>query len=201
MKLGVEDNLTILYFVRHAHSTYTPDELNRPLSERGFADASNITKILKTEEIDVVVSSPYKRAVQTVQGIADKIEVEVEIIDGFKERILTTAPAEDFTHAITKVWEDFNFSWEGGESNIVAQKRGVETTLSLIDKYQNKNVVIGTHGNIMVLIMNYFDKQYDFTFWQNLDMPDIYKLTFDEKYLKKVERLWNTSHTNNVLTP
>ncbi|MDF2066572.1 histidine phosphatase family protein [Bacillus sp. Cr_A10] len=182
--------MTILYFVRHAHSTYTPDELNRPLSERGFNDATNVTKLLKTEKIDIVVSSPYKRAVQTVEGIAEHIKNKVEIIDGFKERILTTVPAEDFNHAITKVWEDFNFSWEGGESNMVAQERGIETTYNLLEKYKDKNVVIGTHGNIMVLIMNFFDKKYDFSFWQNLDMPVIYKLTFDGKVLRNVERLW-----------
>jgi len=182
--------LTNLYFVRHAHSTYTPDELNRPLSERGFTDATMITKILKTEEIDIVVSSPYKRAVQTVKGIAEYINTEVEIIDGFKERTLTTVSANDFAAAITKVWEDYNFSWEGGESNFVAQKRGVETTFNILERYKGENVVIGTHGNIMVLIMNFFDRQYDFSFWQNLDMPDIYKLTFDGKVLKNAERLW-----------
>ncbi|WP_216830601.1 histidine phosphatase family protein [Alkalihalobacterium elongatum] len=182
--------MTKLYFVRHAHSTYTPDELNRPLSERGSTDATKVTKLLKTEEIDIVVSSPYKRAVQTVEGIAEYINRKVEIIDNFKERTLTTVPAEDFTLAITKVWEDYNFSWEGGESNIVAQKRGIDTTYDVIERYKDKNVVIGTHGNIMVLIMNFFDKQYDFTFWQNLDMPDIFKLTFDGKVLRNVERLW-----------
>jgi 2,3-bisphosphoglycerate-dependent phosphoglycerate mutase len=182
--------LTNLYFVRHAHSTYTPDELGRPLSERGFTDATKVTELLKTEEIDIVVSSPYKRAVQTVKGIAEYINIEVEIVDGFKERTLTTVPAKNFNVAITKVWEDYNFSWEGGESNIDAQKRGVETTYSILEKYKDKNVVIGTHGNIMVLIMNFFDKQYDFSFWGNLDMPDIYKLTFEGKELRNVKRLW-----------
>jgi 2,3-bisphosphoglycerate-dependent phosphoglycerate mutase len=42
----------------------------------------------------------------------------------------------------------------------------------------------------MVLIMNFFDRQYDFSFWKNLDMPDIYKLTFDGKELRNVERIW-----------
>ncbi|MGN7479785.1 histidine phosphatase family protein [Solibacillus silvestris] len=182
--------MTNLYFVRHAHSTYTPDELNRPLSERGLTDAIRVTKLLETEEIDIVVSSPYKRAVQTVEGIAEYKNSKVEIIDGFKERTLTTVPAEDFTIAITKVWEDYNFSWEGGESNIVAQKRGVNTTYDVLERYKDKNVVIGTHGNIMVLIMNFFDRKYDFSFWRNLDMPDIYKLSFDGKVLKNVERLW-----------
>ncbi|MDN4493005.1 histidine phosphatase family protein [Ureibacillus aquaedulcis] len=181
--------MTNLYFVRHAHSAYTSDELNRPLSEKGFADATMVTKLLKTEEIGIVVSSPYKRAIQTVEGIAQYINTEIDIIDGLKERTLTTVPAKDFTIAIEKVWEDYNFSWEGGESNFVAQKRGVETTFTILEKYKGENIVIGTHGNIMVLIMNFFNGEYDFSFWQNLNMPDIYKLTFDGKVLKSVQRL------------
>lgn len=63
--------MTTLYFVRHAHSTYTADEWTRPLSERGAGDVRNITNSLSEEKIDLVVSSPYKRAIQTVQGIAN----------------------------------------------------------------------------------------------------------------------------------
>ena len=185
------DTMTNLYFVRHAHSTYTPDELNRPLSEKGFSDATLVTRLLKTEGIDVVLSSPYKRAVQTVEGIAEYIHTDIGIIEGFKERTLTAVPSNDFAFAIAKVWEDYNFSWEGGESNVVAQERGIESTFKLLDYYKGKNVVIGTHGNIMVLIMNFFDRQYNFSFWQNLDMPDIYKLTFDGKVLRNVERIWD----------
>lgn len=182
--------MTNLFFVRHAHSTYNQDEINRPLSKRGFNDAQYVTEFLKEEEIDFVVSSPYKRAVQTVNGIAEYIDTAIVIIDGFKERTLSTVPVTDFTFAITKVWEDYHFSWEGGESNFVAQKRGVSATFDVLDKYKDKNVVIGTHGNIMALIMNFFDKRYDFMFWKKLDMPDIYKLTFEECKLKSVKRLW-----------
>lgn len=182
--------MTNLYFVRHAHSIYTPDELGRPLSERGFTDASMVRELLETENIDVVISSPYKRAIQTVELVAEHINKEVEIIEGFKERILAEAPVEDFNLAINKVWEDYSFSWAGGESNLVAQKRGIESTYHVLDKYNGKNIVIGTHGNIMVLIMNYFDSKYDFSFWKNLEMPDIYKLTFKDRELKSVERLW-----------
>lgn len=182
--------MTNLFFVRHAHSTYTTDELGRPLSERGFNDADKVTELLKSEEINIVISSPYMRAIQTVEGIANYFDKGIEIVDDYKERTLTTVPAEDFLFAITKVWEDYNFSWEGGESNLVAQKRGVNITHQILDKYKGKNIVIGTHGNIMVLIMNYFDKKYDFTFWKCLAMPDIYKLTFDGNNLVSVKRVW-----------
>ena len=182
--------LTNLYFVRHAHSIYTPDELERPLSERGFADANTVTELLKKETIDHVISSPYRRAIQTVEGIAQYITKEIEIVEDFKERLLSQEPVENFSLAIAKVWADYDFSWEGGESNNIAQKRGVHAALQVLENNAGKNIVIGMHGNIMVLIMNYFDSSYGFEFWNELEMPDIYKLSFDQKKLVHVKRIW-----------
>lgn len=51
--------------------------------------------------------------------------------------------------------------------------------------------MIGTHGNLMVLIMNYLDSKYDITFWKGLQMPDIYKLTFYGENLTSVIRIEN----------
>lgn len=181
--------ITNLYFVRHAHSTYTPDELGRPLSERGMADARRMTRLLKMENIEHVISSPFKRAVQTVEGIAKELGKDIEIIDGFKERILSDRPVADFNEAIKKVWSNFDLSLDGGESNNIAQERGVASTIHVLDKYKGQNVAIGTHGNIMVLVMNYFDPQYDVHFWEQLAMPDIYKLTFHDKHLIEAKRL------------
>ena len=138
-----------------------------------------------------MISSPYKRAIQTVQGIAESRDKNIQIVDGFKERKLSTEPIDDFHLAIHKVWEDEQFAWEGGESNLVAQQRGLEAMYHVLETYHNQNIVIGTHGNIMVLIMNYFDQQYDFSFWSSLDMPDIYCLRFDGRELKEVKRVWN----------
>lgn len=182
--------ITNLYFVRHAHSTYTPDELSRPLSKQGFNDAKTVTELLKKEEIDYVYSSPYKRAILTVEGIAKYIGKEIRLEAGFKERKLAETPVEDFSAAITKVWENEDFSLPGGESNKVAQRRGVYATFQVLEKHNGQNIVIGTHGNIMVLIMNYFDHQYEFEFWKTLDMPDIYKLSFNRRTLIDVQRIW-----------
>lgn len=185
--------ITNLYFVRHAHSTYSPDELNRPLSERGKEDARKVTEILKKESISVLISSPYKRAIQTIEGLAGVNGVEIVIEEDFKERLLSEKPIDDFDSAIAKVWEDYSFSWEGGESNVVAQNRGVRALEKVLERYEGKNIAIGTHGNIMVLIMNYLDNSFDFTFWKHLDMPDIYKLSFDNRRLIDVKRIWDRS--------
>jgi 2,3-bisphosphoglycerate-dependent phosphoglycerate mutase len=182
--------MTNLYFVRHAHSNYTPDESGRPLSEKGLEDARKVTELLQSEKVEKVVSSPYKRAVQTVQGIAAQKNMKVEIVEGLKERTLSSETVEDFSAAMTKVWTNPTFAWAGGESNDIAQKRGVESVSRILRDYEGKNIVIGSHGNMMVLIMNHFDMQYDFTFWHKLDMPDIYKLSFDGNKLMVCQRVW-----------
>ncbi|WP_455660419.1 histidine phosphatase family protein [Pradoshia sp.] len=180
---------TTIYFVRHAHSTYTPDELGRPLSNKGRMDAERVTECLKYEDIHHVVASPFKRARQTVQGIADWIGSDIMVEEGFRERQLANGPVEDFDQAISRLWQEWAFSYEGGESNLDAQKRGVEATIHVLEKYQGKNIVIGTHGNIMVLIMNHFDTKFDYSFWKALAMPDIYRLTFEGLHLKDVKRV------------
>lgn len=182
--------MTTIYFVRHAHSTYTPDEFARPLSERGMHDVAEITNLLIDEGVDIVTSSPYKRAVQTVQGIADYLGQDVVVMDDLRERTLTSAPAKDFTSAMETVWKSPAFAWEGGESNVQAQSRGIEALQSLFRTYEGKNVVLGTHGNIMVLMLNYFDARYGYDFWKELDMPDLYKATFENNTLMSVEKLY-----------
>ncbi|MEW8982758.1 MAG: histidine phosphatase family protein [Bacillus anthracis] len=191
--------MTTIYFVRHAHSTYTKEERERPLSEKGHCDAENVTSLLKDKHIDVVISSPYKRAIQTVQGIANTYHVSIEIEEDLRERLLSSEPVADFNDAIENVWEDWSFAYEGGESNDVAQRRAVICMQNILKKYEDKNIVIGTHGNIMVLLMNYFDSKYDFQFWKTLHMPDVYKLTFDNNRFISTERIQSTDYQINNL--
>jgi 2,3-bisphosphoglycerate-dependent phosphoglycerate mutase len=182
---------TNIYLVRHAHSTYTPDELGRPLSEKGKKDAERVTELLKNRKIDVVISSPYLRAIETVEGVAFYHNLPIINMEDFKERRLAKQPVENFETAIYKVWHDEHFSFDGGESNKEAQERGIRALKKVLTEYRGKNIVIGTHGNIMVLIMNDYDSNYDYEFWKQLSMPDIYQLTFDEKkQLMNVTRLW-----------
>ncbi|WP_144610833.1 histidine phosphatase family protein [Bacillus cereus] len=191
--------MTTIYFVRHAHSTYTKEERERSLSEKVHCDAENVTHVLKDKHIDVVISSPYKRAIQTVQGIANTYHVSIQIEEDLRERLLSTEPVQDFNDAMQKVWGDWNYAYEGGESNDVAQRRAVICIQNILKKYKGKNIVIGTHGNIMVLLMNYFDSKYDFQFLKTLHMPDVYKLTFDNNCFSLAERIPFTDYQINNL--
>ncbi|MNU00173.1 hypothetical protein D3C72_2432380 [compost metagenome] len=50
--------------------------------------------------------------------------------------------------------------------------------------------MIGTHGDIMTLMMHDFDGRYGFDFWRSTSMPDIYKLIISGSKLLEVSRLW-----------
>lgn len=182
--------VTNIYLVRHAHSTYTPDELKRPLSSNGFKAAEKVTALLLGESISHIIASPYKRAIQTVEGLAKTLNLGIQIEEAFRERKLSEKPVEDFEDSIIKVWKDFTLAFEGGESGLEAQSRGVNDILRIITEYSGQNIAVGTHGNIMVLIMNYFNKSYGYEFWTTLEMPDIYKLSFDGEKLMEVKRIW-----------
>ncbi|AVP44112.1 histidine phosphatase family protein [Bacillus thuringiensis] len=191
--------MTTIYFVRHAHSTYTKEERERPLSEKGHCDAENVTHLLKDKHIDVVISSPYKRAIQTVQGIANTYKLSIQTEEDLRERLLSTEPVSNFNDAMQNVWEDWSFAYEGGESNDVAQRRAVICMQNILKQYEGKKIVIGTHGNIMVLLMNYFNSKYDLEFWKTLHMPDVYQLNFDKNRFISAERIEKTGHRLNIL--
>lgn len=180
---------TRLYFIRHAHSAYTPDERARPLSNSGHVDAQYVKEALKNKGIGRVLSSPYKRAIQTVEPLASSVGSEIEVVEGFRERQLSEGPVGDFAAAISKVWGDEDYAFRGGESNREAKARGSAAVLEVLERYPGERIAIGTHGNLMVLAMNHFDSRYGVEFWRGLAMPDIYCLRFDGMELAGVERI------------
>lgn len=182
---------TVIYFVRHAESPYIEgQERSRSLSDQGREDSLKVADILQSESIDHFISSPYERAIETIRGSAIEYEKEISIVEDLRERAIGFIPDNGFTAAKRRVYEDFNFAYSGGESSNHAQKRAVEALRMLLYKHQGRKIVIGTHGDIMTLMMNYFDKQYSYDFWSSSTMPDMYKMEFKGDILVEVERIW-----------
>ncbi|MGG1658749.1 histidine phosphatase family protein [Brevibacillus sp. NRS-1366] len=185
--------ITQIYMVRHAESPFSPDqEETRGLSEKGWQDARKVAEILEAEQIDVFISSHYARAKQTIEAAARQQKCEIIIEPRFRERDLAAwdYPFDDFEQAIAKVFDNPDFAYPGGESNTVAGNRGVVALREVVENHRGKKLAIGIHGNIMTIIMNHYDKQYDFAFWKKTTKPDIYKLSFENNTLTSVERLW-----------
>jgi len=93
--------------------------------------------------------------------------------------------------ASRKCWDNLQFEFPGGESNQAAQARGVAVIKRLICMYSGKSLVVASHGTLLALILNAYDRKHGYEFWRRLSMPDVYLLSFDRLgVLVRVERLW-----------
>lgn len=182
---------TTLYLIRHADSTYTIDERNRPISEKGKEDVNRLRKLFNHIHIDKIYSSPYKRAIQTVEGIAFERNLEIDLVEDMRERTKTQGKLDNFFENVKKLWEKPSFNFEGGESNIEAQTRGIKALNNLLDENMGKSFVIASHGDIMSLMLNHYDSEYEYNFWRQLDMPDAYALVFENSNLQSIKQVWS----------
>ena len=185
---------TTIYMIRHAKSPFVVgQELTRELSTQGLIDAKKVADIMDNKKIDLIVSSPYKRAIQTIEEIATNKDIEIIVYEELRERQLKGAfklTEDEIYQAIKTSFEDIDFHLTDGESIRDVQNRAIPVIKNLLNNYEGKTIIIGTHGNVMTIIMNYFDKAYGYEFWKNTSKPDIYKLVFSGENLLSVHRLW-----------
>ncbi len=74
--------MTAVYFVRHAQSDYSVlDDNNRPLTAKGMSDRGLATDFLSDKRVDAVLSSPFKRAFDTLSPFAEANGFSIEIIE------------------------------------------------------------------------------------------------------------------------
>ena len=180
---------TNIYFVRHAKPDFTiKDDASRPLTKEGKKGAIIVRDFLIEKEIDLIYSSPYKRTLDTVEPLSDKVNKEIILIDGFRERAVGRW-VEDFNEFARNQWNDFDFKLENGESLNEVQSRNINALNKVLDESSGKNIVIGTHGTALSTIINHFDPYFAYEGFESikLKMPFIVKFIFDGKKLKNIE--------------
>ena len=176
--------MTKVYFIRHSQSDiYVRDERVRPLTEKGQNDCSLVTKYLRDKNIDLIFSSPFKRAVDTIAGFSTEMNIDIHIIEDFRERRSDSDMGRkktDFISFMERQWEDFNYTFSDGECLTEVQKRNIDSLKELLVLYEGKNIVIGTHGTALSTIVNYYDSTYEFAdFMAMVDiMPWVVNMSF-----------------------
>lgn len=187
---------TFIYMVRHGESPKTEgNERTRGLTDKGKLDAVRITELLKGEGIEVFVSSPYQRAILTIQELARYSGQEVLVVEDLKERIFlneeSRMPDQELYPLLEKSFLDPSFALAGGESNAACQRRAIMALKEIITTYRGRKIAVGTHGAVMTLMMGYYDQRYDFHFLLQTSKPDVYRMEFNDQELVEVKRLWN----------
>ncbi|KND48480.1 MAG: isoleucyl-tRNA synthetase [Parcubacteria bacterium C7867-005] len=123
------------------------------LTEEGKAQALDSANRLKTEKIDLIISSPFTRTQETANIVADVLGYSKENIV-LDKRIQEIDPGEfdgkdwnEYHQVMYSSGRDwFTQTMPGGESLSDVRRRMGEFIYEIEEKYKDKNILIVTHG-------------------------------------------------------
>jgi 2,3-bisphosphoglycerate-dependent phosphoglycerate mutase len=161
----------VLYLVRHCQAV--GQEPDASLTEIGQQQAIALAGWLSDVSIGRIISSPFVRAYQSIVPLSEHLGLTIEVDDRLVERVLSPVPLDDWRQRLAETFIDLDLSFGEGESSRTAMMRGI----SVVDQAMQQTtdpVVIVTHGNLMTLILKYFNERVGYTEWENLQNPDVY---------------------------
>lgn len=182
--------MTHVYFVRHAEPNYANhDDALRELAPKGLADRALAAGYLRDKGVDAVLSSPYKRAVDTVAPLAEMLGLAVETVDGFRERKVDSVWIEDFDGFVRRQWADFSYKLSDGESLGEAQGRNLEALDGVLERFAGRTVAIGSHGMALSTVIHHFRPGFGYEEFNRIRpiMPWIVHFVFDGRGCVAVE--------------
>lgn len=171
-----------IYFVRHARPDFSiHDDLTRPLTEEGIESSKKVAEYFKDKNITKIYSSPYKRSIDTIIEVSNIFNLDIEIIEAFRERKVSNAWIEDFATFTENQWNDFDYKLNDGETLNEVQSRNIRQLHKILLENDNQNIVIGTHRTALSTIINYYDKSFNHSSFDKIKniMPWIVCVEFE----------------------
>lgn len=175
---------TRVFFVRHARPNYHNHvDALRELSSEGMEDRKRVTEFFQNQKIHAALSSPYKRAVDTIKDYTDCVGLEIETVEGFRERRVDSCWIADFTTFARNQWADFSYKLSDGECLQEVQDRNMAALNAALQKYRGKNILIGSHGTALSTVLHYYRPSFGYGDFERIrpKMPWIAELVYDEK--------------------
>lgn len=165
-------NSTII-LVRHCQSSgQKADDL---LTEQGLVDAERLVEQLAPLGIDAIYSSPYARAIQTIQPFAAARALPINIDFRLRERLLSAEPLADWLAHVERSFADFDHRAPGGETLREAQARGLAAIEQMCSDGAARAVVV-SHGNLLASLLNRMNPAFGFPEWQAMPNPALYRV-------------------------
>lgn len=157
---------------RERRFTISPDV---PLTEVGRGQAYEAAaRIARHFQPERIISSPYARARETSEIIARELKLPVEIVHRLHERDLGVLRGHSYDKLREAVSNDPSYdpangwAWkpEGGESYHDVQRRVVAAIEDLRARYRDSEVVIVSHGGVMLAVWAHIVGQ-----WHGAHLP------------------------------
>jgi probable phosphoglycerate mutase len=156
-----------LIMVRHGESESNRSRIfaasgEVPLTEVGRGQAQELAERIGSRfRPERVVSSKFKRAFETAEIIAAGLQLPLEVVDGLEERNLGCLKGRPWAErpeasaeaaSFLKSEEQWLWRPDGGESYEDVRRRAVAVLLALGERYPQQDVVVVSHGAVMLAL-------------------------------------------------
>ncbi len=132
-----------------------PRPHDTPLSPNGIVQAGELARRLQQERITYLFSSPFLRAVETANIVAEDLDLSIKIEPGFSEWLNSawfreppeTLPVDELTRRFPRIDHDYRPRGIAsyGESGDEALRRSGETAVRLAHEFSEDFLIVG-HG-------------------------------------------------------
>ena len=163
--------MTTIYLIRHSkplkiNNTFNIDNLQiqnekQSLSIEGEQIAQDKLNNIELDNIDIIFSSSYVRTIQTAKYLAEKNNLEINIVSSLGERKFGIDSWEQLPENFErKQFLDENYKIGNGESQKEVRERMYSTIMKILNEYSNKRIVIISHATaISYLLKKWCDIQ------------------------------------------
>lgn len=176
-----------IFLVRHCSSTGQSEDAG--LTAEGLAQSEKLGKFLEDKGIECIISSPSRRARESIASFATGNNITVKLDSRLRERVLSTRNLENWVECLEDSFKDRNIRFNNGETSNEAAERAFEVIGETVSA-EFETVALVTHGNLMALILGMYDDSFGFREWTELSNPDVYLITLNGTD-HSVERIWS----------
>ena len=165
--------MSTIYLIRHCETTGQAP--GAALTPRGEEQAQRLCTQLLEFSITHLISSPYRRALDSIQPLATALQLAITQEDDLKERRLSAVPLDDWQDHLRRTFIDPDYTCPGGESSRVATGRITRVVEEALQ--QHDGAILVTHGNLLSLYLHSIDPTFGFEESLQLKNPDLFKVT------------------------
>lgn len=126
--------------------------------------------------ITALFSSPYARAMGTVEPFSKAAGLEIHVREGLHERAFVNSRDDDFMAAWKRSWNDYDYALPGCETNREAQMRIVQAIRKIVSASNADVLGICSHGAVIGLFLHFLDPCVGRERVERLRNPDVVRI-------------------------
>ena len=197
--------MTTIYLIRHSkplkvNNTFNNDSLQiqnekSSLSIEGEQIAQEKLNKNEFDNIDILFSSNYVRAIQTAKDLSTKDDLEINVISNLGERKFGINSWNELPESFErKQFLDENYKIGNGESQKEVSNRMYSTIMKILRENKNKRIAIVSHATAISYLLKKWcdiqvvDDKLKYSFNNNIllngyfNYCETFKLEFDDNY-------------------